>query len=61
MPQSIITERVSVVLVKKSSGKPIGSLVADASRDHAKAFIRHFNRGSRKNWPDRKAVAIPVI
>lgn len=53
--------RYAVVIVRRDNDKPIGLLVASASEAYAKGFARHFSHAIRPTWPDRKAVAIPVI
>ena len=53
--------RYAVLLVNSSSRRPIGLLVESVSLNHAKAFIRHFNRRIKSTWPDRKAIMVPII
>ena len=55
------TGRHAVVLMNTETKKPVGLLIADSSRAHARGFCRHFNRRIRSTWPDRRAVAVPVI
>jgi hypothetical protein len=53
--------RYAVVLTAKTTGTPLGLLVADCSRAHARGFLKHFNGRIRRTHPDRKAVAVPVV
>ena len=53
--------RVAVVLVSRPSGRPIGLLLPDASEKFAEGFLKCFNRRMRRDWPDRKAVIVPVV
>ena len=55
------SDRCAVVLVNKGTRKTMGLLVADASPQHARGFCRHFNQRIKRTWPDRRAVAIPVV
>lgn len=57
----MLNPRYSVILVSRSTSKPIGLLIADCSQSHASAFVRHFNKRIRVNHPDHLAVVVPVI
>jgi hypothetical protein len=54
-------DRFVAVLINKATGKPLGVLVKDMDLGYARGYCKYFNRRIRRNYPDRKAVAVPVL